>query len=1675
MSNTSPFSFQSLAQIRKRLLDLSSRNALLNYRFPKGKSVEIFNISPNMIQTKLFAGEKLALDTIDFPNEKQLKAYGHTDNTPFPSASDWAKYLDIQWDNELPNNDSKNNALTVMYPHHLSAIIKKINQENTLTLNETGSHILYLCLGFLAWQDGNQKRLAPLLTLPVNLESSTNRGKQTHYLVLKEDDGFINMTLSEKLKADFDFRLPEWTENSTPESYFQAVQKLIEYTEPKLSIQRRACIALLNFSKQAMYDDLNPDTWQDCGGLDNHPILQELFNPQSIEHENNSMQNEYHIDEYNQEIHQTYPLIYDADSSQHSALIDAIAGKNLVIEGPPGTGKSQTITNLIAAFINNGKKVLFVAEKMAALNVVKDRLDKAGLGNFCLELHSNKTNKQKILSDLITQSQQTYPNHRADLQAEINGYEQYKNDLNQYVQQINSEYKNTQISIHHILNRVTRLSEEFKSLNILPEQVAFSVSNNTNWDNVARTQMHDKGKMFKTVYQKVAEQSPNGNIVGHYWHGVQKHTLTSSEQTALISSLTQWNESLQQLLQFKQDWQTHFQTALTADDEQSLQTLLKTAEQLPQRQGDELFLAEWFDENTLFRLKQSIEIYQNYFNELKEIEPIFQKDTLNNPHHFSQIDEIIQNLNKVSLSNENRFVDYAKHYKNLNDLNQNIATLAQQIEKIQPQLPNEFIPLFSLKIQNLKEWEILVDLMTQLPKELWQHRANYLDNDGLDKLLSELTPVLNNAKQLHKNIHNVFKLNQLPDSDDLENYLAILENGGLFRFLSSDWRMAKNEVLALSKQKTAKINELQEALPELIRYQELLEKANAIHQKNPLLGQVYQGINTPIENIAKLRDWYQKVRQEYGVAFGERTHIGTALLSLDEKLAFAIVALYREQLKPIATQIETELDELKLVFEPIHKLCAENLHLQNDNIIANLLQALRECLTQLNSHLVNKEIPLTQMESANQILSGLNQTKAQWLDNTKHCEWRQHWQFSFKVDEYAQNQVQAALNTLKLFSTIQHNQDLIQALKQQNTAQNYDVIVEKLNTLQTLLHNQSHHQTAFMLQGQVDKSLWLADVHFSLSRIDEIIQKNQQAIEHADWLYNWTQYLSAKHSLSQGHLDNIIQLLESKNLPADKIENAIELAIFHQLQQQIFAENELIREFNSSLHQAKIERFKNYDKNLMVLQRKQIAHQTKQSAPMGIGTGSVGNFSELSLIRHEHGKRSRHIPIRQLFTRSAKAIQALKPCLMMSPMSVAQYLQAGCFEFDVVIMDEASQILPEFAIGALARIKRDGGSVVIVGDPKQLPPTNFFSTNNNNDDENDEVLAIEASESILDTVSKHPKFHQRRLRWHYRSRHESLIAFSNRQFYDSDLVLFPSPMQESDDLGIRFHRIEGVYGDSINVIEATEIVKQAIDILQNSPSESIGLVAMNSKQRDEIERQFAEQLEQNPALQALYDEKAKTDPVFIKNLENVQGDERDVILISMTYGPETIGGRVYQRFGPINSSGGWRRLNVLFTRAKKRMHIFSSMGSNDVLISNESSKGVQALQAFLHYCETGRLGTQGILTGKAPDSDFEIAVIRALEQHGYQCEPQVGVNGFFIDIAVRNPKLGSQGQFLLGIECDGATYHSSKSARDRDRLRQEILENLGWEIQRIWSTDWFRNPQAALQPILNRLNALTAQ
>ncbi len=331
----------------------------------------------------------------------------------------------------------------------------------------------------------------------------------------------------------------------------------------------------------------------------------------------------------------------------------------------------------------------------------------------------------------------------------------------------------------------------------------------------------------------------------------------------------------------------------------------------------------------------------------------------------------------------------------------------------------------------------------------------------------------------------------------------------------------------------------------------------------------------------------------------------------------------------------------------------------------------------------------------------------------------------------------------------------------------------------------------------------------------------------------------------------------------------------------------------------------------------------------------------------------------------------------------------------------------------------------------------------------------------------------RQLKWHYRSRHESLIRFSNSQFYNSDLVVFPSPHKESEEFGVKHMSIEsGLFENRRNIKEARIVASAVKEHLITRREESLGVVTMNSTQREQIEIEIENlskyDVDFRSALEQ--DQNRESEPLFIKNLENVQGDERDVIFISTTYGPVTEGGKVMQRFGPITHDVGWRRLNVLFTRAKKRMKVFTSMRSMDILLSERSSRGIKALHDFLLYAETGKINiTQQ--TGMPPDSDFEIAVAKRLLDSGFETEFQVGVAGYYIDLAVKDPN--RPGEYVMGIECDGRTYHSARTARDRDRLRQEVLEGLGWEMRRIWSTDWFQNANHAISPILKRLAKLT--
>jgi transcription elongation GreA/GreB family factor len=456
--------------------------------------------------------------------------------------------------------------------------------------------------------------------------------------------------------------------------------------------------------------------------------------------------------------------------------------------------------------------------------------------------------------------------------------------------------------------------------------------------------------------------------------------------------------------------------------------------------------------------------------------------------------------------------------------------------------------------------------------------------------------------------------------------------------------------------------------------------------------------------------------------------------------------------------------------------------------------------------------------------------------------------------------------------------------------------------------------------------------------------------------------------------------------------------------------------------------------------------------PRGNGIGRKSTWTEMALLENEVSKKQRFISVRDLTHRAGRALLELKPCWMMSPLAVAQYVPKGTLHFDLCIIDEASQMPPESAIGALLRCDQ----TIVVGDTNQLPPTSFFKALVDDDqaDEDETVL----SESILEMANATFR-PARRLRWHYRSRHSGLIKFSNQLVYDGDLIVFPSATESASRMGVELQHVAGRYKAGTNPLEAKAMVETALAFMRTDPDRSLGIVTLNQKQRELISEEFEYALASGPhAVRYIESWKERNDGLeefFVKNLENVQGDERDVIFIGTVYGPEEPGGRVMQRFGPINGLTGKRRLNVLFTRAKQKIVTFSSMTDADIVADETANPGAYMLKRWLEYSASGVLES-GSRTEREPDSDFEIFVMNQIRSMGCEAVPQVGVAGYFIDIGVRHPEWPYG--YVLGVECDGAAYHSAKSARDRDRLRQEILEGLGWRLHRIWSTDWFNHP-----------------
>ena len=563
---------------------------------------------------------------------------------------------------------------------------------------------------------------------------------------------------------------------------------------------------------------------------------------------------------------------------------------------------------------------------------------------------------------------------------------------------------------------------------------------------------------------------------------------------------------------------------------------------------------------------------------------------------------------------------------------------------------------------------------------------------------------------------------------------------------------------------------------------------------------------------------------------------------------------------------------------------------------------------------------------------------------------------------------------------------------------------------------------------------------------------------------DWCRWNDVAQNVRQADLAVLVDAVAESRVAPGEVEDAFETAYARWWADKVVEETKVLRSFLANQHEDAIQRFKALDERIVELSRKIVRAKLKGDIPTPTGFGSDPEWGTLA---RELVKKTRHMPLRQLFGTIPRVYTKLTPCVMMSPLSIAQYLPPDATPFDVVIFDEASQIPVWDAIGAIAR----GKQVIIAGDPEQLPPT---SVGERSTDEIEDGTDVEDQESILsECIASNLPY--RRLNWHYRSRHESLIAFSNQRYYDGHLVTFPSPVTE--DRAVSYvHVPGGVYergGGRINREEARVLVADVVRRLRNPAFErdrqSLGIVTFNGEQCRLIERLLDDARRVDPGLDRFFNPLEWHEPVFVKNLENVQGDERDIILFSVAVAPSEEG-RPVSTISSLNKDGGYRRLNVAITRARQEMVVFATLKPSQIDLTRTRSRGVQDFKHFLEFAERGprALAEAFAPTGDDPDSPFEVAVMKALEANGWVAHPQVGVSGFRIDLGVVHPD--HPGRYLAGVECDGATYHRAATARDRDRLREIILNGLGWRIRRVWSTDWWMDSERALDRLLAQLD-----
>lgn len=1604
---------------KKLLLDFGKRNRLINFKENKCSNVRITSPSCDSLFSLIAIQEKV----MEFPYVIEHVA----------DSSD-------EEDEERYEIISEGDVRTSKRPKDLQRTLKNLRYKANTSIEERGINILYLAFGLLKWkesEDSSQMLCSPLILVPVKLtvESLTSPYK----LSLYEDDIVVNPTLSYKFDNDFGIMLPDFDVSQDEiETYFNKVEDVVR--NQGWTVERSMNLTTLSFLKINMYKDLEKNEHK----LNSNAIISVLVGEQSPMQVPDELNN-FDYDKNERPI-DTFQVV-DADSSQQDAILLSKKGVSFVLQGPPGTGKSQTITNIIAEAMADGKKVLFVSEKVAALQVVYNRLAKAGLADFCFALHSHKANKKEILRELANSISLDRKKVREEALHELIVLEKKRQELNDYQQQLHTPCSKLNISIFDVNGRLAKLEGTPNYIFEIKDVEDTSVE-------LLEDRIYLIKQLSKTVGKKTEDYSEN------VWRNSNVRNVTNELRHDIDANITACLPVMAALSDSFKNCCEELDLAMPASIEgyDLLKELLRLADKAC------IIPIKWIytDEfDLLFADIGKFGKLTGHINRLQEdMSAVYCDDVYDcdaSLIHAALLQQMGSLQNVLANTSANEVAKDMANYKETLLSCKNVLTdLYDKAGKMANMLGLEELPS---SLVQYKKCVSIFDTLLSLPHYI--PTPNLLDKNEVLRIKKTMADCKSQHEK-HKKVQE--EILTLCDKDILTQDLYPMlqrfrgEYDTFFRFVNkdyrSDMRTLKKYVTDSSHLSYQKALSLLALLKEASDGREEMER----HKEQYIAdyGIYYHGIET---------DW-ELLEQVVGTFEAMLSVIGIVPPAMQRMLVED--AMPMPELKAFAEErTQMRIDD---VYSTVNALLVANFDEETD--IGTINQKLDELASDLSrfektySDICGKRkcesdftTILSELQALSEIQSGKNE-----LEKKEACL-LEHYEGYYKGLKTDWDQLRDALSYAK---------DLRGYVEAHHVPRSY---VTKICTEEYYIEFEKQCLEKFTaLDADLTKPLnWylsLFEDPSSFCKYDfaELKSRMELCRDNKFLLEEWVDYRAAREKCADVGLDSFLVEIESKNISPDDMVDAYLKRFYNLWLDKVLPHFPAVLNFRKNAHMQTVEEFCALDKEQFKIAQARIRERAISRLPDFNAITTTRD--EIGVLKRELSKQRRLMPLRKLFMSIPNLITSLKPCFMMSPLSVSVFLEANSYEFDMVIFDEASQVHTEDAIGAIMR----GKQAIIVGDTKQLPPTDFFAATLNDDDY--EVDAEDgdnysgAYESILDeAVAVLP---ERGLRWHYRSRHEHLITFSNVKIYNGSLITFPSSVEAAPDFGVEYVYVaDGVYdrsGKRNNLIEAERVADLVFEHIRNHPDRSLGVVTFSEAQQNAVDAAIRQKRIQDDSYEFFFSED-RDEPFFVKNLENVQGDERDTVIFSIGYARDSKG-VMYMNFGPLSREGGYRRLNVAITRAKYNVKLVGSIVPADIDLDKTSSEGVKMLRSYMEFAQRGisALENEMMFDGKLNfDSPFEESVHDFLVFKGYDVVTQVGCSGFRIDMVIKNPV--KAGKFALGIECDGATYHGARTVRERDRLRQEILESMGWRIYRIWSTDWVKDFKSEEDRLLAAIEA----